>query len=89
MDLYECRCAIDRVDRQIIKALAKRKELALIAGKLKKARGDPVCVPEREKLLFSRVDGWAHQYHLDRQYVIDVFSLLLNYSKHVQQNVPE
>ncbi len=89
MDLEECRCAIDEVDRQIFKAMARRKELAIIAGRLKKALGSPVCVPEREKLLFSRVDSWSRDNDLDRQFVIDVFSLLLNYSKQVQQNVTE
>lgn len=53
--LAELRAAIDRLDDQIVPLLNQRAALALEIGRIKKANGDPLHVPSRERDVLDRL----------------------------------
>lgn len=53
--IEQFRKEIDRTDRDIVRLLNRRTRLASAIGRLKKADGDPVFVPERERQVYKRV----------------------------------
>jgi len=55
MKLSKLRKDIDRIDGKILEFLNKRTELILRIGKLKKKRGMPLYVPNREKEIIRKL----------------------------------
>ena len=55
MDLEPIRAQIDGLDKQIVELLNRRLELAAEIGKLKRSKGAPVYVAEREDAVFRRI----------------------------------
>lgn len=53
--LRQCRRRIDTVDRAIAALLRERVRLALSAGRIKLAAGQPLVAPEREMAVLARV----------------------------------
>jgi chorismate mutase / prephenate dehydratase len=53
--LDELRSAIDRLDDQIVPLLNQRAALALEIGRIKKANGEPLHVPSRERDVIDRL----------------------------------
>jgi len=53
--LRQCRQDIDRVDRVLAALLRERARLALDAGRMKLAAGEPLSVPARELAVLARV----------------------------------
>lgn len=49
------RTAIDRIDSAILRLLSARTRIAIELGRLKRRHGAPVCSPEREAQVLSRV----------------------------------
>jgi chorismate mutase len=57
--LVQCREDIDRVDAVLVALLAERARLALQAGQMKVAAGQPVVAPAREAAVLERVKQLA------------------------------
>lgn len=57
--LRQCRQDIDRVDRVIVALLGERARLALNAGRMKLAAGEPLMSPVRERTVLAQVRDLA------------------------------
>ena len=57
--LSRCREDIDRIDAVLVALLQERARLALCAGRLKMATGQPLQVPAREAAVIERVKHLA------------------------------
>ena len=57
MDIDDWRDEIDRVDEKLVELLNRRAQCAIEIGRLKRERGLPVYLPEREREVIQHVDG--------------------------------
>lgn len=57
--LGQCRQDIDRIDRVLAALLGERARLALNAGRIKLAAGEPLASPVREGAVLAQVRGLA------------------------------
>lgn len=71
------RRAIDAIDRDVVRLLARRRELALAIGRIKAVRGLPVQIPAREEELLAIVREEAVAQGLDPGYVEGLFLEIL------------
>ncbi len=85
-DLREAREEIDEVDRELLALLARRVELARLAGRAKRELGHPVHDPVREAALLQRRRGWAKASGLDEAQVEAVFRALLQLARGAQSD---
>ncbi len=85
--LTQLREEIDQIDDRLIELLARRRALSLSIGALKNRENwaiDDLC---REENLEQRLLTLALTYHLDPLFIKELFSLILKYSKQVQQSL--
>ncbi len=68
-ELARLREKIEATDREIVDLVRHRVELALEAGRLKKAIGAPVFDPEREREVEQLVLGYASRSGLDEAHM--------------------
>jgi chorismate mutase len=59
--LGQCRQDIDRVDRVLAALLRERARLALQAGRMKLAAGEPLAAPARERAVLAQVRTLADE----------------------------
>jgi prephenate dehydrogenase len=85
-DLREAREEIDEVDRELLALLARRVELARLAGRAKRELGHPVHDPVREAALLQKRRGWAKASGLDEAQVEAVFRALLQLARGAQSD---
>lgn len=78
------RRAVDAIDREIVRLLARRREIALAIGRVKAARGMPVRAPIREEELLAVVREEAIKHALDPDYVVGLFQGILSDSRSAQ-----
>lgn len=78
------RKAVDVIDREIVRLLAKRRDLALAIGRVKAARGLPVQAPDREAELLAVIREEALLQGLDQQHVQRLFEEVLAESRSAQ-----
>lgn len=57
--LRQCRQDIDRIDRVLAALLGERARLALNAGRMKLAAGEPLASPGRERVVLAQVRNLA------------------------------
>jgi chorismate mutase len=57
--LWQCRQDIDRVDGVLVALLHERARLAIEAGRMKLAAGEPLLAPPREAAVLARVRALA------------------------------
>lgn len=82
--LGRIRRGIDGVDDEIVRQLAKRKELVLELARLKKVVALPIYDRKREEALIARVKAWGARHDLNAEFVEVVFRLIVMNSKEVQ-----
>lgn len=75
---------IEKIDRDLIKSLDDRMEIAGIIGQIKGIQGLPVRDPEREKQLQEQHEKWAQDCHLDPKFVLDLFQQIIAESRRRQ-----
>lgn len=80
MKLQEIRNEIDRIDVRITELVEKRMELAVKAGKIKNDIEDN----ERERYVYSNVKKHSGEL-TGESFIIRLFTLIMNYSKHLQE----
>lgn len=83
-DLRETRDLIDDLDRDFVRLLARRAQLARRAGRAKAGLGKAVVDPERERQVLEARKGWAQSEGLDPAGVAEIFESLLRFSRSVQ-----
>jgi len=79
------RMGVDQVDREVVRLLARRRDLARSIGKLKTERGLPIRVPEREAELLDDIRAEAKLYGMDDTYIVALFELVLEQSRRIQE----
>lgn len=75
---------IDEIDREILKLLNQRAEIALRVGEAKTAANTALCDPDREKDVISRLSTETPG-PLDRQAVANIFQRIIDESLGLQQ----
>jgi prephenate dehydrogenase len=84
-ELKETRDHIDAVDRDILRLMTQRMELARRAARAKAALGAPVLDGAREAELLETRGRWATEAKLDASGVEDVFRAILTLSRRTQR----
>ncbi len=81
------RAHIDLVDREIVRLLARRQELATEIGRVKAARGLPIRAPQREGELLAIIREEAELRGIDPRHAQALFELVLGESRRVQEEM--
>ena len=76
---------IDRIDRELLKLIARRLRSSVEIGQLKASRGLSMESPSREAELIAEARADAEAIGLDPGYVEDVMRVVLEHSKAAQQ----
>ena len=84
-ELEEVRREIDAVDLLLLKSVANRQKLARKAGELKREAGLKIHDPKREKEVLELRREWAEQLELDPDSVEELFHLLIDESRKLQE----
>ncbi|MEO8192762.1 MAG: chorismate mutase [Gemmatimonadales bacterium] len=83
-ELDRFRGELDRVDSDLIRLIARRLELGLEAGRIKRALGQPVIDPEREASVLEHARTWAREAKLPEDQVTDIVQRLISLSSRAQ-----
>jgi len=84
--LEDLRRQIDETDQELVRLLARRKDLVLQVAAVKKERGLPTHHPAREEDLISARRAQAFEAGLDPDYVEDLFRTVMRNSRVGQLN---
>lgn len=79
------RKSIDEIDDEILRLLAKRKDLSKKVGKLKENSGLPVFDKKREEEILKNISNKAKQLGLDVDSVYSIFGSIFQSSRNAQQ----
>lgn len=82
--LARIRIGIDRVDDEIVRQLAKRRELVIELARIKRELNIPIFDRKREQALVERVRRWGKAHGLNEEFVEVVFRLIVMNSKETQ-----
>ncbi len=85
LGVHRIRLNIDMIDRDMVRLMASRHELAMEIGRMKAERGMPVRIPERERELLDIIREEAEERGLDPDEVEAVFNLILEHSRAAQR----
>lgn len=83
-ELHQVREVIDELDRELLRLIAQRTQVAARAGRIKGERSLPVRDPTRERRLLEERRAWASEEELDADGVARVFEELMNLSRRAQ-----
>ena len=83
-ELRETRDLIDGVDREIVRLIVQRSDLARRAGHVKAQVGQKVHDPAREAALFEERRRWAAEAGIEEETVETVFRSLVSLSRRIQ-----
>jgi prephenate dehydrogenase len=86
-ELRETRDLIDDVDRELVRLVARRSELAARAGRVKGERELPVRDAARERALLQERRTWAESEGLEPDAVARLFEQLMALARGVQERV--
>jgi 3-deoxy-7-phosphoheptulonate synthase len=75
---------IDRIDRELLKLVARRLRNSVEIGLIKYSRGEPMHSPEREAELIDEVRADAAEAGLDPAYMEAIMRVVLDHSKAAQ-----
>jgi prephenate dehydrogenase len=84
-ELRETREHIDAVDREIVRLLAQRAQLAQRAARAKASLGAPVLDGTREAEALGARRAWAGELKLDTEGVAEVFRAIMTMSRRAQR----
>lgn len=79
--LVEWRSQIDRLDRKILELLAQRAEISSEIMEWKRGMERELLDEDREKEILEKIKDQAKELGLNSDYVGQVYSLILKYSK--------
>lgn len=84
-DLRETRELIDDIDRDLVRLLGRRAQLARRAGRAKADVGRPVRDPERERQVLEARRAWAEGEGLEPEAVAAIFESVMSLSRAIQE----
>jgi len=84
-ELKQTRDHIDAVDREIVRLLAQRTQLAQRAARAKAQLGAPVLDSTREAEVMGARRAWADELKVDADAVADVFRAIMTMSRRAQR----
>lgn len=84
-DLRETRELIDDIDRDLVRLLGRRAQLARRAGRAKAELGRAVRDPERERQVLEARRDWARGEGLDPEAVASIFEDVMSLSRALQE----
>ena len=84
-ELAQCRDEIAGIDRELVRMLRKRLDLALKTGILKRGLGLPILDPEREAAVIRTAVETAREERLPEELVREIFWRILGMSRGAQQ----
>ena len=84
-ELAMCREEIAGIDREIVRLLRQRLDLALKTGVLKRGLGLPILDPEREAAVIRTAVETAREERLPEELVREIFWRILGMSRGAQQ----
>jgi 3-deoxy-7-phosphoheptulonate synthase len=76
---------IDLIDREIVRMLARRQDLAMRIGEVKAERDMPVQVPSRERELLDVIREEAVAQGVNPDHAVQLFELVLEESRRIQR----
>jgi 3-deoxy-7-phosphoheptulonate synthase/chorismate mutase-like protein len=80
---------IDRIDRELLKLIARRLRSSVGIGQIKASQDLPMESPSREAELVAEARADAEGLGLDPDYIEDVMRVVLRYSKDAQRNTTD
>ncbi len=83
-ELEKIRTGIDKVDNDVVRALARRRALVIRLARVKKELKVPIYDRKREQALVDRVKKWGAHHELNEEFVEVLFRLIIMNSKEVQ-----
>lgn len=83
-DVNEWRSDIDLIDSQILRLLSRRTQIAIELGRLKRAHGAPLCSPERENQVLTRIIEQNYG-PLATRSVHQIFRLIIRETRRAEQ----
>ncbi len=83
-ELARCRRQIDELDAELIRLVARRLELGLLAAAIKKEAGVPILDPAREAKVIAQARAWARESELPEDEVAEIFRRLVSLSGNAQ-----
>ena len=81
----DLRAVIDRQDKQLMSALAKRFDAVRKIGKLKAHQSAPVVDPDREKRMMIERRDWGKSLGLPEEMMEELFAVIIKHSSHLQE----
>ena len=87
MGLQEHRSEIERIDEEIIRLINRRIGISKKIFESKRAEGEPIIDPEREKKVLSKAMDLATELNLDTGAVKSIFETLIAMSISKQQEL--
>jgi 3-deoxy-7-phosphoheptulonate synthase len=78
---------IDRIDREIVRLVARRRAKAITVAEAKGLRGLPLRTPERERQMLEELEAEAVGLGLDPGEIRELFELMLRHSRREQQRL--
>ncbi len=85
LGINRLRDAVDLIDRDIVRLLARRRRITTKIGRVKAERGMPVLIPNREEELLAIIREEARLQGLDDHYVAGLFAMVLADSREAQE----
>ncbi|HEY3427819.1 MAG TPA: chorismate mutase, partial [Acidimicrobiia bacterium] len=85
LGIHRLRTNIDQIDRQIVRLLSRRQDLAMEIGRTKAEQGLPIYIPDRESELLTIIEEEAARAGIDPGHVRALFQLVLAESRRLQQ----
>jgi chorismate mutase len=84
MDIADWRKKIDELDRRLVELLSERARAAQEIGRLKRNTNLPIYEPDRERIVFSNVQGLNRGPLPDRD-VVRIFERIMDVMRNIQK----
>ncbi len=85
LGINRLRDAVDLIDRDIVRLLARRRRVTTKIGRVKAERGMPVLIPNREEELLAIIREEARLQGLEEDYAASLFAIVLADSRAAQE----
>ena len=84
MDIADWRKKIDELDRRLVELLSERARAAQEIGRLKRDTNLPIYEPDRERTVFSNVQG-LNQGPLPDRDLVRIFERIMDVMRNIQK----
>ena len=84
MDIADWRKKIDELDRRLVELLSERARAAQEIGRLKRDTNLPIYEPDRERTVFSNVQG-LNQGPLPNRDLVRIFERIMDVMRNLQK----